>query len=144
MHVIFVEPKFPYNQRQFVRGLAEVGARVTGIGERPIESLDDEMKGWLHAYEQVPSVVHEPSMLEAVRRVQARGWVDRLETTVEAHILPAARVREACAIPGTSYRTAFLCRDKPAMKEALREALREADSRPRVLYPRSVGIQLGF
>jgi carbamoylphosphate synthase large subunit len=122
MHVIFVEPKFPYNQRQFVRGLAEVGARVTGIGERPIESLDDEMKRWLHAYEQVPSVVHEPSMLDAVRRVQARGWVDRLETTVEAHILPAARVREACSIPGTSYRTAFLCRDKPAMKEALREA----------------------
>jgi len=73
MHVIFVEPKFPYNQRQFVRGLAEVGARVTGIGERPIESLDDELKSWLHAYEQVPSVVHEPSMLEAVRRVQARG-----------------------------------------------------------------------
>ena len=25
MHVLFVEPKFPYNQRQFVRGLAAVG-----------------------------------------------------------------------------------------------------------------------
>jgi carbamoylphosphate synthase large subunit len=122
MHVIFVEPKFPYNQRQFARGLAEAGARVTGVGERPVESLDDELKRWLSGYEQVPSVVHEPSMLETVRRIQARAWVDRLEATVEAHILPVARVREACGIPGTSYRTAFLCRDKPAMKEALRAA----------------------
>ena len=34
--------------------------------------------------------------------------------------MPTARVREACGIPGTSVRTAFLCRDKPAMKEVLR------------------------
>jgi phosphoribosylaminoimidazole carboxylase (NCAIR synthetase) len=31
-------------------------------------------------------------------------------------------VREACGIPGTTVRTAFLCRDKPSMKEVLREA----------------------
>ena len=122
MHVLFVEPKFPFNQRQFVRGLHAVGARVTGIGEAPVEALDGELKGWLHAYEQVPSVVHEGAMLETVRRIQKREWVDRLEATVEAHILPVAKVREACAIPGTSVRTAFLCRDKPAMKDALREA----------------------
>jgi len=122
MHVLFVEPSFPNYQRNFVRGLAEVGARVTGIGERPPQSLDPEMRGWLHGYEHVPSVVHETSLLEAVRRVQRREWVDRLEATIEAHILPTARVREACGIPGTSVRTAFLCRDKPAMKEALREA----------------------
>jgi hypothetical protein len=49
-------------------------------------------------------------------------WVDRLEATVEAHIMPAAHVRERRGIPGTSVRTAYLCRDKPAMKQALREA----------------------
>ncbi len=122
MHVIFVEPAFPSNQREFVRGLAETGAKVTGVGESPVEILDDELKSWLYAYEQVPSVVHEEAMLETVRKIQARGWVDRLEATVEAHILPAANVREKCTIPGTSVRTAFLCRDKVAMKEALREA----------------------
>ena len=120
MHVIFVEPAFPYNQRQFVRGLRAAGARVTGIGEMPLEALPEEIRSWLFAYEQVPSVVHEASMLEAVRRIQARGWVDRLEATVEAHIMAAAKVREACGIPGTSVKTAYLCRDKPAMKEALR------------------------
>ena len=122
MHVLFVEPAFPKNQRDHVRGLAAAGARVTAIGEAPEEALDSELRSWLAGYQQVPSVTHEPSLEAAVRSVQAREWVDRLETTVEAHILPAAQVREACQIPGTSVRTAFLCRDKPAMKDALREA----------------------
>ena len=122
MHVLFVEPKFPYNQREFVRGLHLAGARVTGIGERPWESIDEELRSWMVGYEQVRTVVHEGEMLEAVKRVQSRTWVDRMESTVEAHILPAAKVREAAGIPGTTYRTAFLCRDKPAMKDALREA----------------------
>ena len=60
-------------------------------------------------------------MIQAVKAVQSKLWVDRLEATVEAHILPAARVREACTIPGVSVQTSFLCRDKPAMKQALRE-----------------------
>jgi hypothetical protein len=122
MHVLFVEPAFPQNQREFARALHQAGARVTGIGERPPEALDPELKGWLHGYEQVRSVCHEESMLEAVRRCQKREWVDRLETTVESHVLPIAHVRAACGIPGTSVETAFLCRDKPAMKEALRKA----------------------
>jgi hypothetical protein len=122
MHVIFVEPRFPANQRHFVRGLVEAGAHVSAVGESPPEALGDELRKQLVGYEQVRSVVHQESMLEAVRRIQKRGWVDRLEATVEAHIMPVAHVREACGIPGTSVRTAWLCRDKPAMKEALREA----------------------
>lgn len=122
MHVIFVEPAFPQNQREFVRALHMNGARVSAIGEASLDSLDPELKNWLHAYEQVPSVVHQASLLEAVRACQRRGWVDRLEATVEAHVMPTAHVRAACGIPGTSVETAFLCRDKPAMKQALREA----------------------
>lgn len=122
MHVIFVEPVFPRNQRRFVAALAEVGASVTGIGEVPVGYLDDDLRRLLTGYEQVPSVCDEGAMLAAVRRIQSRGWVDRLEATVEAHILPVAKVREACGIPGTSVRTAWLCRDKPSMKDALRAA----------------------
>jgi len=122
MHVLFVEPAFPSYQRQFVRALHSVGARVTGIGERAHEHLDPELRSWLYRYERIRSVVHEPSLFNAVREAQRREWVDRLEATIEAHVLPAARVREACGIPGTSVHTAFLCRDKPAMKDALRRA----------------------
>jgi hypothetical protein len=122
MHVIYVEPRFPGNQREFVRALHEVGAEITAIGEGSKDSLDGDMRRWLLHYEEVRSVVDEEAMLRAVRFIQSRKWVDRLEATVEAHIMPVARVREACTIPGTSVKTAFLCRDKPAMKEALRAA----------------------
>ncbi len=121
MHVIFVEPAFPVNQREFVGALRAVGATVTAVGEASQDSLDPQLKGWLEHYIQVPSVVDEAAMLKAVRWIQDRRWVDRLEATVEAHILPVAHVREACEIPGTSARSAYLCRDKPAMKEVLRE-----------------------
>ena len=43
MNIIFVEPSFPYNQGEFVRGLHEAGANVIGIGERPKEYLSDEV-----------------------------------------------------------------------------------------------------
>jgi len=120
--VVFLEPVFPPNQREFVRALHAVGARVTGIGERPKESLDPELRHWLTHYEQVGNVTDVGQVERAVRFVQSKVRVDRLEAVVEAHVMCAARVRESCGIPGTSVKTTFLCRDKPAMKEALRAA----------------------
>ncbi|HST66162.1 MAG TPA: hypothetical protein VLM05_13330 [Mycobacteriales bacterium] len=122
MNVVFVEPSFPGTQRNFVRGLADAGAYVIGIGDRPADWLDDELHGWLGEYHQVSNVTDAGVLTDAVRWVQSRMWVDRLETTIEAHTLPVAHAREACGIPGTSVRTAWLCRDKPSMKQALREA----------------------
>ncbi len=122
VRVVFVEPSFPRNQREFVRALASVGAEVIGIGESPQEALDDELRGWMRHYHQVPNVTDVGAMTSAVRWVQDRAWVDRLESTIESHILSVAQVREACTIPGTSVRTAYLCRDKPSMKDALRAA----------------------
>jgi hypothetical protein len=122
MHVVFVEPAFPSNQTEFVRALHEVGAQVSAIGEAPLEAIPRRLKGWLSQYEQVPSVVHQPSLEEAVRAIQENAPVDRLEGTIEAHMMALARTRAACGIAGTSERTTFLCRDKPAMKDVLREA----------------------
>ena len=124
MNVIFLEPGFPANQREFVRALHSVGAHVIGVGDRPYEWLDDELKGWLGAYQQIASVTDEGALEWAVRQFQSRMWIDRLEAVVEAHVLPAAHVRERCAIPGISARTAYLCRDKVAMKEVLRRGRR--------------------
>jgi hypothetical protein len=121
MHIVFVEPRFPGNQKHFVRALAEIGVTVTAIGEGSKDSLDHELKHWLTHYEEVTNVTDEEQVLRALRFIQARKHVDRIEAVVEAHIMPIARVREAAGIPGTSVRTAFLCRDKPAMKEVLRE-----------------------
>src|SRR5215211_4308258 len=122
VNVVFVEPNFPPTQRNFVRGLAEVGATVIGIGESHIDALDDQLKSWMAHYHQVPTVVDVGVMTDAVRWIQDKVWVDRLEATIEAHTMAAAQVRENCTIPGTSVRTAWLCRDKPSMKETLRAA----------------------
>ncbi len=121
MHIVFIEPRFPGNQKLFVQALAEIGATVTAIGEGSKASLDDDLKHWLTHYEEVGNVTDEGAVLGALRLIQSMKHVDRLEATVEAHILPIARVREAAGIPGTSVRTAFLCRDKPSMKEVLRD-----------------------
>ena len=58
------------------------------------------------------------AVVRTVAWVSDRMRVDRLEATVEAHVMAAAQAREALGIPGTSVRTAWLCRDKPAMKAA--------------------------
>ena len=121
MNVIFLEPSFPANQREFVRGLFESGARVIGIGERPKESLDHDLKRWMTHYEQVRSVVDEDALIEKVRWLQGKTYIDRLEAVIEAHVMAAAKAREACSIPGTSVHTTWLCRDKPSMKEVLRQ-----------------------
>lgn len=121
MNIIFIEPAFPANQREFVRGLTEAGASVIGIGERPVDHLDADLRNWMVHYHQVGNVTDVGQLTQAVRWTQDRLWVDRLETTIEAHTMAAAQARENTGIPGTSVRTAWLCRDKPSMKEALRQ-----------------------
>ena len=120
IHIVFIEPRFPANQKLFIKALAEIGATVSAIGEGSKDSLDDELRHWLDHYEQVTNVCDEQAVLTAVRFIQRHKQIDRLEASVEAHIMPTAHVREAAGIPGTSARTAYLCRDKPAMKEVLR------------------------
>jgi hypothetical protein len=122
VNVIFIEPGFPANQREFVRGLAAAGATVIGIGERHVDELDPDLKGWMLHYQQIGNVTDLGALVSAVRWVQDKLWVDRLESTIEAHQMTAAQAREHCTIPGTSVRTTYLCRDKPSMKETLREA----------------------
>ena len=120
MHIVFIEPSFPGNQKDFVRALHQAGATVTGIGEAPKEALGADVRNQLFHYEQVSSVVDVPALRELVQAIHARKPVERLEATVEAHTMAAAQVREAVGIAGTSVRTTYLCRDKPSMKEALR------------------------
>ena len=120
MHVVFIEPAFPKNQREFLRGLLSTGARVSAISERPPEALPNELREGLFQFERVRSVVDEHALAEAVKRLSQKARVDRLEATVEAHVMAAAHVREQLKIHGTTSRTAWLCRDKPAMKEAVR------------------------
>ena len=118
-HVIFVAPAHPPGQRRFVRGLKKVGARVTGIGDTPPEHLDPELQYLLDGYEVVGDLSDEDALEAAVRRVQSRGpWVDRLEATLEPHLLAAARVRARTAIPGEAASAVGLSLDRAAASVA--------------------------
>ena len=120
VHVIFLEPAFPANQREFVRALHGVGAIVTGIGTASVHALDPELRSWLYGYEQVASTASVEAVREAVVNIQRKGpWVHKLECTVEALMLPAAQVREQTGIPGMSVAQTTLVRDKYQMKQYL-------------------------
>ncbi|MFK7928986.1 MAG: acetyl-CoA carboxylase biotin carboxylase subunit family protein [Myxococcota bacterium] len=122
MHVIFLAPHFPANQLRFVQGLKAVGARVTGIIDAPAAAVPSAVIDLLDDAELVDNVTSVGQVTNAVKRIQARGpWVHRLEATVEAHTLTAARVREATGIPGTSSLAVERCRDKSVMKAFLAE-----------------------
>jgi biotin carboxylase len=122
VNIVFVEPRFPDTQRRFVRALRAVGAYVMVISEYDYDHYDDELKSWIDWHYRIDSVTDEAALEWAVRQAQRHTWVDRLECTIESHVMPVARVRERCGIPGTSAQAAFLCRDKPTMKQVLREA----------------------
>src|SRR2546427_2276098 len=47
------------------------------------------------SYERVPSVTDVEAMTRAVRWVQDKLWVDRLEATVEAHTMATAQDRKS-------------------------------------------------
>ncbi|MEM7799943.1 MAG: ATPase [Chloroflexota bacterium] len=121
MHVLFIAPHFPDNQVRYAQALKGVGAKVTGIGEPHAHELPSHVASILDGWEQVHNVTDPNALYEAVRRVQNREWVDRLEATIESHMLAAAKVREACTIPGLTYQQTLLCRDKTLMKEFMRE-----------------------
>lgn len=95
---------------------------MIGIGERDKSSLGDDLNRWLTHYEQIGNVTDVGQLAAKVKWLQGRSNPQRLEAVVEAHVMAAAKVREHCGIPGTSVESTFLCRDKPAMKEALRKA----------------------
>jgi hypothetical protein len=105
-----------------VRGLKQAGGLVTGIGHTPKDRLDPRLKHYLDHWVHVGNVMDPGTIYEAVREVNRVRSVDLLETGDESLVLPVANVREAIGVPGLSVRSATLCRDKPAMKEALRRA----------------------
>jgi hypothetical protein len=122
MHVILIAPHFPANQRNFARALKTVGARITGIGDAPGEYLDSQLKSWLDDYIYLPQMLDEGALEKTVRLIQSRSWVDRLEATIETHMLPVANVRERTGIPGLTPKQVLVCRDKALMKDVLRQA----------------------
>ena len=119
MNVLFLAPNYPVEMQDFTRGLAEVGARVYGIGDGPVRSLVPKVHRSLAAYRQA-QLFDRDATLAAARSFGAR--FDRVECLWEPFVELAADLREQLGVPGMSLDTARGFRDKELMKERVEAA----------------------
>jgi biotin carboxylase len=120
--VVFIAPAYPPEMPEFTRGLAQVGARVHGIGDSQVSQLAPKVRDALTSYLQVPRLLDEDDVL-----ARATDWlrgrnVDRVESLWEPTVLLAARMRERFGVPGMSVDTIRGFRDKQLMKERIHAA----------------------
>lgn len=122
MRVIMFSPGFPAEMPQFTRGLAEVGARVYGIGDQPLAMIPEPARAALSDYLQVRNLWDEDGLVESVRRWVGGATIDRVACLWEPGMVIAARVREALGVPGLTVEQTVPLRDKERMKQVLDKA----------------------
>lgn len=122
MQVLFLSPAYPPEMIEYTRGLAEVGARVLGVGDTPAHALPEKVRPYLSDYLQVPSIMNEGDLIARVKQWLGGRHVDRIEAQWEILVLTAARLREQLGVAGMSYNTVLGFRDKQLMKERVERA----------------------
>jgi len=119
MDVLMFSPGYPAEMPYFTRGLAEVGARVWGLGDQPAGGLPDVARKALAGYLQVRDLWDERRLLDDIQRWHGPRTFDRVECLWEPGMLLAARLREALGAAGMSEAETVPFRDKGRMKEVL-------------------------
>ncbi len=122
LHVLMISPGFPAEMPHFTRGLAQVGARVIGLGDQPQAGVPEMARNHLASYVQVASMADEAAILEQVRALTSRTRIDRVECLWEPFMILAARIREMLGLPGMTVAETVPFRDKEAMKRVLDRA----------------------
>lgn len=120
MHVLFLSPDTHIYNHGFIRGLKELGARVSAIGPASRDRLSAAATKLIDGYRACPNVLDIKAMKAAAKELATPAF-DRIETIDEPLVDPAAALREHFDVPGLSLKTAKLCRDKVAMKAFLRD-----------------------
>ncbi|MDT5271250.1 MAG: hypothetical protein QOH49_3436 [Acidobacteriota bacterium] len=122
MYVLMISPGYPLEIPYFTRALACAGARILGVSDQPESALPPEASLHLAAYLQVPSLLDEDAVVEAVRHWASPVRVDKVECLWEPGMLLAARIREALGVPGMTVAETLPFRDKDRMKQVLNAA----------------------
>lgn len=122
MNVVFLSPAYPPEMQQYTRGLAEVGARVFGVGDSHPGALPLNVKAALSEYLHVPRIMDEEDVIARVTAWLRGREIDRIESNWEPLQILAAKLRERFGIPGMSVDTVLGFRDKMLMKERVAAA----------------------
>jgi hypothetical protein len=117
--VIMISPGYPSEMPHFTRGLAQVGARVLGLGDQPAGALPEKARHSLTDYLRVRNLWDEEAVVREVAAWTAGKRIDRVECLWEPGVVLAARIREAIGVPGISVEQAFAFRNKEKMKQVL-------------------------
>ena len=122
MNVIFLSPSYPPEMNEYVRGLAEVGANVIGVGDGHVGMLPSKTKHYLSYYLQAAKLFDEDALVEQVVSWAKGKNIDRVECLWEPLMIGAARIREKLGIAGMSVNTVIGFRDKSIMKDRIKAA----------------------
>lgn len=119
MKVLFISPHYPEEMQEFTRGLSEVGARVYGVGDVPLQQIPSHVRRYLSGYIQTASLFAEDRAVADIAPAVRHLGLDRVECLWEPCIELAAKLREQLDLPGMRYVDAVAFRDKAIMKERL-------------------------
>jgi len=122
LNVLFLSPGFPAEMPLFTRGLAQVGAKVFGVGDQAAQALPGEARQGLSDYLQVKSLADEDGVIQEVRRWLRGRSIDRVESLWETQMLLAARMRQTFGVPGMTVEQTVPFRDKETMKQVVERA----------------------
>ena len=122
MDVLMLSPAYPAEMPGFTRGLAEIGARVWGVGDTPEVHLPEGVRRRLSGYLQVPRVFDLPDTRRRVLHWLQGRRPDRVESLWEPLVLLAAQLREDLHVPGMRVDTVRGFRDKGLMKTRIARA----------------------
>lgn len=122
MNILILSPGYPAEMPQFTRGLAEVGARVYGLGDQAPGALPELVRSHLSGYLPVRNLWDEAAVVEAVLRWPEARRLDGVECLWEPGMLLAARLRQALGLRGLDVAGTVPFRDKEAMKQVLDRA----------------------
>jgi len=122
MNVLMFSPGFPAEMPYFTHGLAQVGARVLGLGDQPPQMLPEEARKSLSDYLRVRNLFDEDGVIQEVQQWARNVRIDQVECLWEPGMLLAARLREALGLPGMTVEQTLPFRDKSIMKQVLDKA----------------------
>lgn len=122
MNVLLISPGYPAEMPYFTRALAEVGARVHGVGDGPVDGLPAPVRAQLASYTQIPSLWDEAAAIAEIAKLPGAGAIDRVECLWEPCMMLAARLRATLGVAGATVEQTRRFRDKELMKQALDDA----------------------
>ena len=119
VNVLMLSPGLPGRDAVLHAGLAEVGARVIGVGDQPPTRCPASAREALRRLRADRRWPTRTPCSAALRRARARTRDRPGRVPVGADMILAARLREAIGLPGMTVEQTIPFRDKERMKQVL-------------------------